>query len=250
MGLFCLRYLAAILVGLFCTVQGVAQVDKYLDKVVLKNGSVVWGITEITDDEVLVHMNDEKAISFPLDAIASLKTGKLNPLYFQRKVEGPFYQVNFGVSLGKRHQEFPLEGNPNISVVAGYKFKPLLGVGLGMGWYYFPEFKHTPFFAEVQGDLTKTRVTPFYALRVGWSIASERDVLNNLVDKSKGGFYFEPGAGLKLHAGGHAWLLKVAYLRQRSETTYTPLDIGNGVRILNVEDRTYERTTITLGLVF
>lgn len=232
------------------SINCLGQVEKYLDKVVLNNGSVIWGIAEMTADEVLVHLDSHQTLSVPLAEVASLQTQKLNPRYYQKSEPGFYYQLVWGITLGKSHVDFPNETSFNISATAGYRFISYFGLGLGVGLYYYPQMRHLPIFLDVQGDLLKTRLTPIYSLRTGWSKAYPRDDLSDQVDETKGGYYLEPGLGLKWQAANHAWQVKVSYLQQHSETIFSPIDFGNGNRLINKETRKFERTTITLGITF
>ncbi len=229
--------------------SGLAQVEKYLDKVTLKNGSVLWGITELQNDQLMVHITPEHTLAIPIAEVVTLKKQKLNPRYYLKKVPGTYYQVNWGITLGKSHNENPTETTFNASLAAGYRFTTGLAVGMGTGIYYYPQIRTVPWFVEVQGDMLRGRITPSYFLRTGWGWSTDRNQ-SGLVADTKSGYYLEPGIGLRWYAGKYSWILKVGYLRQHSETVYEPLDFGNGNIVSNVETRTFERTTISLGLIF
>ena len=243
------KFSFALVIMALLSLAGKAQVEKYLDKVVLKNGSVIWGLADVINDQVMVHISDSETVTVPLSQLQDLKTQRVNPQYYQRKVPGPYYQLNAGITLGRTHEDYTTETNFNGSLVAGYKFRRSLGVGIGTGLYYYPQIRAVPIFAELQGDMLNTRFTPSYFIRAGWGLTTDRNQ-DGQVEDTQGGFYLEPGLGLQWYTAGHSWMLRVSYLRQNSETVYLPLDFGNGNVVTNVETRTFERTTISLGFAF
>jgi len=241
---------ACLLLWLWVGCTANAQVDKYLDKVMLKNGSVLWGITELREQGVLVHLSDQDSIIVSMDEIEAIKTDKLNPQYYQPKDRTWFYQLDWGLTVGKRSDFSINEVNFNASAVFGKRFKPMVNLGLGTGIYYFQETRHIPIFAELQGDLIQHRVTPVYFIRVGWSLADERKDIEEFVDWTSGGFYFQPGVGLRIYGHKHAIHVRVSYLSQSSETQFNLVDFGNGSSLQTRQNRRFERTTFTLGVTF
>ena len=227
-----------------------AQVDKYLDKVMLKNGSVLWGIAELKEQGVLIHLNGSDSVTLSLDEIEAIKRDKLNPQFYQPEFNTWFYQVNWGIIVGTRTEFSTNEVNFNASAVVGKRFNSKLGLGLGSGLYYYLETRHIPIFAELQGDFIKHRFTPVYFLRTGWSLADERRDIEDFVEWTSGGFYLEPGLGLRIYGLKHDIHLRVSYLSQSSRTKYSPIDFGNGSSTQTTQKRRFERTTFTLGVTF
>jgi len=229
--------------------RSLAQTDKYVDKVVLTNGSVIWGLSEIEQDQVRIYLNSGDSISMPVEYIKSLKKGKLNPEYYQHRLEGVYYQVTTGVLLGKSYQYSGNEPGFTASFVSGYKFNRFWGAGLGMEVDFYPSQSHIPLFLEFQGDLLRGRVTPFYQVRTGWSWAEERNSLDE-TGRVEGGFFLSPALGVKWHFAGHSWHLQFSYVRQEATTRFEPVDFGNGQSITNVEDRVLQRMGIGVGISF
>lgn len=227
-----------------------AQVEKYMDRLELQNGSVLWGITEIQGDQVVMYLSPSDTISLPKSMIRSLKTQKLNPAFYMVKTPGPFYQVSWGTLIGKSHSQSINQATFSISALGGYKFNSRWSAGLGAGSYYYPQMGILPMFGEVQGDLAESRLTPIYFFRGGWSWAFQRKDNGFAIDDMQGGMFLEPGVGLKWHRAGYALQLKVSYVRQNSKTFFEPLDFGNGTIITNVEKRTFERINLSMGVSF
>jgi len=225
------------------------QTDRFLDKVVLNNGSVIWGLTEFQEESVIVFFSPKDSLLVPVSMIKSLKTHKLNPELYLERSQGPYYQFSVGVLMGKSHNTSENKGSFSASFTSGYRFSPMLGLGLGVGLTYYPEQTHVPVYLDVQGDLSKGRVTPFYQLSTGWSWADERGNISQ-IEKVAGGFYLRPSLGVRWHFAKHSWHLQVSYVRQNSITYFEPWDFGNGSVITNVEDRTFQRMEISIGVSF
>jgi hypothetical protein len=181
--------------------------------------------------------------------IKSIKTQKLNPELYLERSQGVYYQVSMGVLLGKSHNNSETRGSFSSSFTSGYRFNPMLGIGLGVGLNYYPDQIQVPVYLDVHGDLSKGRLTPFYQLSVGWSWADERGNITH-IEKVEGGFYLRPSLGVRWHFAKHSWHLQLSYVRQNSTTHFEPLDFGNGNVITNVEDRTLQRVGISIGISF
>jgi len=225
------------------------QTDRFLDKVVLNNGSVIWGITEFQQDYVIIFLSEKDSLTVPVSMIKSLKAQKLNPDLYLERLQGPYYQVSVGALLGKSHNNSENRGSVAASFTSGYKISPLFGLGLGIGINYYPDQIHLPVYLDIQGDLSKGRVTPFYQLSTGWSWADERDNISQ-IGKVEGGFYLRPALGIRWHFAKHSWHLRLSYVRQNATTRFEPVDFGNGNVITNVEERTFQRMGISTGISF
>ncbi|MCZ6693079.1 MAG: hypothetical protein O6939_04160 [Bacteroidetes bacterium] len=225
------------------------QTDRYLDKVVLHNGSVIWGMTEFQQEYIIIFLSEKDSLTVPVSMIKSLKTQKLNPELYLNRSQGAYYQVSWGVLLGKGHQYLENTGSFAASFAGGYKISPLIGLGLGVGLNYYPEQIHVPVYLDVQGDLLKGRLTPFYQFSAGWSWADERENISQ-IGEVQGGFYFRPSLGIQWHFAKHSWHLQLSYVLQKSTTRFEPVDYGNGNVITNVEDRTFQRVGISTGISF
>ena len=226
-----------------------AQVDKYVDKIKLQNGSTIWGLSEVRQDQVVVHFSEEDSLIIPAEHIKSFKTNKLNPELYQDRVKAFYYQVSTGVLVGSSHQYSGNEASFTGSFVSGYKLKQQLGLGLGAGVDFYPGQRHIPIFLDVQGDLLAGRITPFYQLNAGYSWAEERNAPVALESLS-GGLYLKPSVGVRWHFARYSWFLRLSYIRQESTSRYEPIDFGSGNILTNVEDRVLQRAGISLGVSF
>lgn len=226
-----------------------AQTDRHVDKVVLNNGSVIWGISELEEGHIKIFLSSQDSLRVPDFMVKSIKTGKFNPELYMERMEGVYYEVSTGALIGKSYYFSENEGSFTASFTGGYKFKRMLGVGLGVGLNYYPEQRHIPVYVDFQGDWFKARVSPFYQLDAGWSFASDRYETNNL-ERIEGGFFIRPSIGIRWHLATYSWHLKVSYVHQQSTRLFTPIELGNGTTVRSSEDRTLQRAGITLGVSF
>ncbi len=226
------------------------QPDKYLDKVELQNGSVLWGIVETREQEIVIHFDRGNDLTFPLDQVRSIKKNKLNPHYYQKQDTGRYYRLNLGLLVGKSNQFVPNETSFNASLTAGYRFNPHLATGIGTGIYYYPEARHIPLYAELNGQLMNTRITPAYFVRTGWSWAFGTNDIEEFVDDVEGGLYLEPGMALRWNLPNRVLELAVSYVRQNSTTVWDPVVFGNGNSSQSTTVSTFQRVNLTAGITF
>lgn len=238
--LLCVSWLGLSLLG---------QSDRYLDKLVLTNGSIIWGITEIQENQIKIFLDQERSIVVPDSSIKSLKTGKLNPELYLKRTPGVYYQISTGVLIGKQHEDFQNIGSFSAQFITGYKFRHYIGAGLGAGVNYYSDERHIPLIVDVQGDLLQSRVTPFYEISTGWSWAEDRRN-STAIDRLEGGFFWRPSVGVRWHFAKYSWQLQFSYVRQHSTTYYEPVDFGNGNVVTNEEDRIMQRFGISVGVGF
>lgn len=234
---------------LLATLQVSAQTDRFVDKVVLTNGSIIWGLGELEGQQMKIFLDSQDSITVPVEYVKTLKTGKLNPDLYMERVLGPYCQVSVGVLLGKSYQYTDNEASFSASFTSGYKFKRSLGIGIGVGLNYYIQQRHIPVYLDLQGDIVPGRITPFYQLNAGWSWGSDRTSAAE-IDKVKGGFYLKPSVGLKWHFARHSWFLLFSYVHQQATTYYQPIDNWNGSSVTNVEGRQLQRFGISTGLSF
>lgn len=225
------------------------QADRYVDKTVLHNGSVIWGITELEAGQVKILLTAKDSVMVPDYMVKSIKTGKFNPALYSERFEGFYYEFSTGALIGKSHHSSENEGTFTMSFAGGYKFNRLLGLGLGVGLDYYVDQRHVPLFLDIQGDWLEGRVTPFHQLNIGWSLASNRDEITP-VEETEGGFYLRPTLGVRWHFPNHSWQLKVSYVRQEATRSFEPIDFRNGSSLETVEDRTMQRIAIAVGVSF
>jgi hypothetical protein len=226
-----------------------AQTDRRVDKVVLYNGSVIWGISELENGHIKVFLSQQDSLQIPEFMVKSIKTGKFNRELYMDRMKGVYYEVSTGALIGKSYRFSENEPSFTASFTGGYKFTRMLGVGIGVGLNYYPEQRHVPLFVDIQGDWFKGRVSPFYQFDAGWSFASDLYDTNNL-ERIQGGLFLRPSLGIRAHLATYSWHLKVSYVHQQSTRDFIPIELGNGTMLTSSEDRILQRAGITVGVSF
>lgn len=178
-----------------------------LDVVYLESGSVWQGtILSWEDDGVVMFetLNGVK-ISIPESQIKRVKQKVITDYKVVRpysfKESGLYHSINLSASVGSE------EPGLGATYSAGYRFNRLLGVGIGAGFENFSAgegFKVIPLYAEIRGFVTRTKVSPYYALRAGYGFAlASAD--HNIAD-AQGGWHVNPEVGVRFGGGS-----KVSY---------------------------------------
>ena len=199
-------WLSAILlsVGMLVSCDLAAQEVSTID-IIRTNGGSVWKgrilsyeVGGMVEFETLHGMR----ISFPEPAVARVKQklivvgGSAGRKPYAFKEQGIYHAVSVGISLA---DEAPGIG---MTYALGHRFNRWIGVGGGFGIQNFDlseGLNVVPVFAEARGFLTETRVSPYYAVRVGYGFA----VTNPKFDmvRSKGGAMFNPELGVRFGGG-------------------------------------------------
>ncbi len=138
-------------------------------------------------------------------------------------------------------------GGAGIHHVMGYRFNRKLGIGLGIGieTHDFNRVRNfVPIYAEARGFLWSKKITPYYALKVGYGIAL-RDRLSG-TSEAKGGFHFSPEFGVRFGGGSDvSYYLGMEYKIQNA--TFTDEWFGGGT---STDKISYRRMELRTGLLF
>lgn len=138
-------------------------------------------------------------------------------------------------------------GGSGLQYALGYRFNRMLSLGAGIG-YETNEIGNgrnlTPIFAEVRGFLLAEKVTPYYGLKIGHSIAdNESDLF--FPERGQGGIYISPEIGLRIGAQRLNFFVGVEYKFQ--EAKYTA-DWGPDYSF--TDHVTYKRIALRTGILF
>ncbi|HQW02186.1 MAG: hypothetical protein IPN60_04010 [Saprospiraceae bacterium] len=138
-------------------------------------------------------------------------------------------------------------GGAGVHYSIGHRFNRLLGVGLGVG-FESNDFWYTrnmvPIYAEARGFLLPQRITPYYALKLGYGIALS-DPINGTLD-AKGGVLFCPEFGVRFGGRTVSYYLGLEYKIQNA--TWRTTDWWNGGEF--TDKVSYRRLELRTGLVF
>ncbi|MBC7885688.1 MAG: hypothetical protein H7X99_09450 [Saprospiraceae bacterium] len=186
---------------LFNTIQLFCQTtEKYVDKIYLKNGSVLQGKVLYYNplDSVIFTMEGGEPVTFPSNMVKKIKMStaggsdqlysfRENTLYTRSQISILYQKDNNGISLSQ-------------SVGYQYKYWLALGAGIGIDNYVTDQGNNLfPVFMEVRSYLQKQNISPYLAFRTGYSFAFADEESGQT--QVKGSYFINPVIGYKLSAG-------------------------------------------------
>lgn len=122
--------------------------------------------------------------------------------------------INFGYGFGIDHDKSNLL---DIDILANYRFNNYFTTGLGVGYAYYHEVNTTliPIYLHLQSNLTKTKVSPYLACDIGFSLG--KTTYDPFGVK---GFYLNPGVGMDIWVTNSITLnLCLSYRMQHFDNT-------------------------------
>ena len=140
-------------------------------------------------------------------------------------------------------------GGAGIHHVMGYRFNRMLGVGLGMG-IESNDLQRSrnivPVYAEVRGFFLPKKITPYYAVKLGYGFALANQFIGTA--EAKGGLHFSPEIGIRFGGGDVSYYLGVEWKLQNA--TFTDNDWWGGGGGVFTETVSYRRIELRTGLLF
>lgn len=203
-----------LLMLLGCCISASAQ--RYQEVVYLKNGSVIRGVVteQIPGVSLKVQTSDGSVFAYPMSDVE-----KITKEQAVRKSENPFTKnfsdsyrptgyrgfVDFGgaVEVGDYG-----DGVISLSTSHGYQFNPyfFLGAGVGLDYHFGWETVFIPIFADARVNFMDRKITPFFDLKIGYSVADGQ------------GFYMNPSVGVNFGFSPRFGLnASIGYNLQRTE---------------------------------
>lgn len=142
---------------------------------------------------------------------------------------------------------FDAKGGVGIHHAMGYRFNRLLGVGIGTGiethdldWVR----NIIPVYAEARGFFFPKKITPYYALKLGYGFALNNR--NSGTVNARGGFHFSPELGVRFGGGAVNYYLGIEYKLQNASFTNDWWGGGGSA----TENVSYRRVEMRTGLLF
>lgn len=212
--------LLVILCGiLFITQQLSAQ--QFQEVLYLKNGSVIKGVVmeQNTNSSVKIKTQDGNIFVYPMSEVDKVtKEEILKRVRRQRNSSADVENargykgfVDLGGTIGIGHYG---DGVVSVSTTHGFQFNPYLFLGAGMAVEYHNFYGATflPIFIESRLNFIDNSITPFFALRAGYSVYTK-------------GVYFNPNLGVNLKVSPNIGMnVSVGYtLQQATLYAYSPL---------------------------
>jgi hypothetical protein len=210
----------------------------------LTDGSFLKGTTgnNPSDSVCLIRLTDGTTISLPGRSVLKIRDveGTHLLLFDGRlvKKQGAYANLSFHSMWGKRSEPpfEDVEASPGFHFSVGYRYKPSLGFGIGMG-IDGHEYVMLPVFFEFRGFLVKknqrirtqesltrlkkqfllTRKLPLcYSLQVGYNVPVDGLFSSETFESVEGGVLIYPSIGLMLPSrGGSSLQVDAGYKFQR-----------------------------------
>ncbi len=185
-------------------------------RLTLKNGSELRGQLIAQDPKLKLQTQDGSVWIFAQEEIASIEQ-VLNPDLHKRK--GFINMTELGILSGANAVDaFQPRRYSSMSfrTFDGYQFAPAFALGLTLGTDWYDQAILAPIALGIRGDLFRNRITPFYALDLGYATTWFAE--QNEQTSTKGGFAFALGLGIKIKMPSQtAMLLSLGYHHQELE---------------------------------
>lgn len=207
-----------------------ASAQSYQEVVYLKNGKVLRGlIIELVPDESLkIQTVDGSIFAYAMTEV--VKITKEAPVTYVNSAANQ--SVGSGLARGYRGfidvaDTFGTDewasNRSELATVHGYQFNQyfFVGAGVGVHYYYGDEFVEVPIFANLRVDFLKTRITPYFDVRVGYAVLDDT------------GLYLSPSVGSRFRLG-----------------TWGALNAGLGYTAQFLECENVGGITLRIGLEF
>ncbi len=256
-------YKSAVLVFLLCAVgllnaQDSVTVKPIVDIVWLKDGSKLsgtilkWDLARGMEFKLItgatMMIPREEILKVSQDLPYATSSVQDIPDFYQRRPKVYSFREEGIYQTFSGFLNFSTNGGAGVHYSIGHRFSRMLGVGIGSGFEsndFFYTRNIVPLYAEARGFFLPQRITPYYALKIGYGFALT-DPLNGTID-AKGGIHFCPELGVRFGGRSVSYYMGLEYKIQNA--TFTNTDWwGSQGEFTDVIS--YRRTELRLGLVF
>lgn len=156
-------------------------------KIILQNGQEIYGriVAQDTGVSYTVSLAGQSTLIVPENRVESIqkslprypsvrarRSSQLAPLQFDR--QGIYAATHLGISFPRIYGENfapNLGSNLSLYMRGGYRFSPLLGLGLSVGFQGVRGGTTVPLLLEANGGLIGRRRGPQYLMQAGWGAA-------------------------------------------------------------------------------
>ena len=159
---------------------------------------------------------------------------QVNLLMGNRQIAERFWTGGWWQSVPHNYTRSEFQITPSITMTNGWMFNEHWMAGIGVGFEMFGH-THFPVFADIRYTLRSNTVSPFFAVKSGYSFGNFRkkhydnlilDFLPHTVSdaylRNHGGFMLQPEIGVKIPLSVSAdLLLTVAYRHQKTRSIVT-----------------------------
>lgn len=253
------RFIILFLLSLSFSISLSAQEKdstQFVDVVYLQDGSEFRGtiLKYKIGEELKMRLRSGTELTIPSGVIKKVvqEPGVMPDMAkpYQFKERG-WYNVTYGGFMGGRSDwDGDFELGLCLDNVTGYQFNRMLGLGLGVGVHtYYPESGETvfPVYAEARGYFLPQRVSPYYALALGYGFAFRNE--NQDIQQARGGYLVHPAVGLRF-GGAQSHFIMDAGVRIQRATWERSIFGWWGPESIQTQKMTYARVVMRFGILF
>jgi hypothetical protein len=227
-----------------------AQSKVLQDVLYLKNNWILKGHVILNNtDSVKIITAAENIFAFPKSDVKlitqeAVKNNSQNSTQFYKR-KGFENYTELGPLASKNTSSINVNTSAfSFQTVNGYKFSPLLYLGIGIGVDLYATQTFAPLFASWRGEFETKKngtVVPFYFLDGGYGFNTTS--YQNSPIQGKGGLLFALGGGVKINFNkASGFLLSLGYRVQNVSET----ELKTGV----IKDTKYQRLALRAGFYF
>lgn len=228
-----------------------AQKKGWQDVVYLKNGSIIRGHFPEGDTSpsiIKIETIGRNLFVFKREEVERITREFAHPEFKYPYTQGYLNITEFGLSVGNRSMVNSFSGtsrsvNVTLQTFNGYQFYPALAVGLTTAIDDYNPITLLPIALGIRGDITKTKVRPYYGLDAGYAL----DWLNNprLPGDYNGGWLISPTLGLKFNSRKtHALVLNLGYRNQKASI------VNHNGNTTTTQENHFKRVLFRIGMSF
>ncbi len=250
-----------ILIAFFISFSAFSQTEsgtpKFVDIVWLNDGSKLtgtileWKLSDGMDFKLITgarltiakdqikRVAQEQPIEILTTVINQLPRG---PKPYAFKEEGVYHNGSLFLTL-------PLYLSQGINYAVGHRFKRILGVGIGTGYEshesdgpFFRIVNFVPLYVEARGFFLPQKISPYYALKVGYGFALKENFGNS---ESTGGLYLSPELGMRFGSAAVNFYAGLEYKMQNARVREDFFGGGS-----SLEKISFRRVGLRTGLLF
>lgn len=234
---------------------GICQTtEKYSDKVILKNGSIIYGqlINYQMGSDIVLQLKSGQKLTFPESYISRVEMSgdfiekpKI-PQEYKLQDNKIYNTINLKLIPASQNLYNQNKTGVGLDYCFGYRYNHLLSAGIGIGFdnynFGFSEY-FVPVFVDMFSIFMKKTKSPFARVQLGYSsVFCDYQYISDY----SGGVMFNGGLGFKFQGSN-----KIDYLIEMSYR-YQPANfiIDNGGRNIQNYDIKFKKIIVKFGIMF
>lgn len=229
------------------------------DKVVLKNGSIIYGkVTSVINDKLSIEYAENEILEFEVNQLQHLKIKdaklresetfdltllkRINKVKFRQGIKT---MVQAGILLS----DVP-DANFTFSATATYRISQYAQFGLGTGYDVYRQFHAMPIYLYYQADLMAGSESPFVYGAFGHSFVKEREDFDDAINDLESGKVLQVGLGHRLIIDRKSLIFTLGWRQQHVSYDNTPVWWIDQEGYSSTIKRQMNRMEIKIGMMF